>query len=104
MESSDTAIISNKLDGIIGKLEFWGKRIFGYSARRSQGALCFYSDPPDRSMKDHKLSKTSRGERIEHYETIVRKTANKSMSPLHLYSQDAAWAKLSVSQNCCMTS
>jgi PAS domain S-box-containing protein len=73
IDSSDDAIISKNLNGII---ETWNKgaeRIFGYTASEAVGQSILLLIPPDRHQEESTiLARLKRGERIEHYETVRR--------------------------------
>ena len=78
VESSDDAIISKSLDGVIQSWNHGAQRIFGYSAAEAIGQSILLLIPPDLVHEEYEiLSRLSRGERIEHYETIrVAKDGN----------------------------
>ena len=72
--SSDDAIVSKNLDGII---EHWNKgaeRIFGYTSEEAIGQPITILIPEDRHSEEREiLTRIRRGERIDHYETIRRR-------------------------------
>jgi PAS domain S-box-containing protein len=70
VESSDDAIISKDLDGIIRSWNGGAERIFGYTADEIVGKHISTLAAPDRvdEIPDI-LDRLRRGERIEHYET-----------------------------------
>lgn len=71
VESSDVAIISKTLDGIIQTWNSGATRTFGYSAEEAVGKQITLLIPPERlDEEDVILSKLRRGDRIEHYETV----------------------------------
>ena len=74
VESSDDAIVSKNLDGII---EHWNKgaeRIFGYTSEEAIGQPITILIPEDRQSEEREiLTRIRRGERIDHYETIRRR-------------------------------
>jgi PAS domain S-box-containing protein len=71
VESSDDAILSKDLDGIIQSCNAAGERIFGYPAGELIGKPVRILVPPERdSEEDGILASIRRGERIEHFETV----------------------------------
>ena len=75
VESSDDAIISKTLDGVIRTWNKGAERIFGYSAEEAIGKHITMLMPPERVSEEAMIiARLERGERIEHYETVrVRK-------------------------------
>jgi PAS domain S-box-containing protein len=75
VESSEDAIISKTLDGIIRSWNTGAQRIFGYTADEAIGKSITMLIPPDRIQEEGEIiARLRRGERIEHYETVrVRK-------------------------------
>jgi PAS domain S-box-containing protein len=101
VESSDTAIISNKLDGTIVSWNSGAERIFGYSAEEIKGRSVSILIPPDRSHERPQIiEKIKRGERIEHYETVrVRKDGKQIDVSLSISTvKDAAGKIIGVSK------
>jgi PAS domain S-box-containing protein len=71
VESSDDAVISKSLQGIITTWNPGAERMFGYSEEEAVGQPILMLIPPDRAHEEAMiLSKLTRGERIEHYETV----------------------------------
>jgi two-component system, LuxR family, sensor kinase FixL len=71
VESSDDAIISKTLDGIITSWNRSAERLFGYTAQEMIGKPIMMIIPPDRHQEEQMiLERLRRGERIEHYETV----------------------------------
>jgi PAS domain S-box-containing protein len=71
VESSDDAIISKNLDGIITSWNKGAERLFGYTAEEAVGKPVTILIPPDRHNEERIiLERIQRGERIEHYETV----------------------------------
>lgn len=71
VESSDDAIISKSLDGVIMSWNIGATRLFGYAPDEIVGQSIMMLIPPDRHDEEVDiLSRVSRGEHIEHYETI----------------------------------
>jgi PAS domain S-box-containing protein len=74
VESSDDAIISKNLDGIITSWNRAAERIFGYSAEEAIGQPIYILIPPELvGTEAGILGRLKRGERIDHYETVRRK-------------------------------
>lgn len=71
VESSDDAIVSKTLDGIIVSWNRGAERIFGYTPEEIIGKSITVLMPPDRVEEEQALlAKLKRGEKIEHYETL----------------------------------
>ena len=80
--SSDDAIISKDLDGIIRTWNAGATRIFGYAAEEAIGQSIRIVIPEDlQAEEDAILERLCRGERIEHYQTLRR---NKSGRDIHV--------------------
>jgi PAS domain S-box-containing protein len=74
VESSDDAIISKDLSGIIMSWNSGAQRIFGYGAEEVIGKPVTILIPPDRVDEEPDiLARIRAGERIEHYETVRRR-------------------------------
>ncbi|HUJ48921.1 MAG TPA: PAS domain S-box protein [Bryobacteraceae bacterium] len=70
VESSDDAIISKDLNGIITSWNGGAQRIFGYTAEEVVGRPVSILAPPDRlDEMPQILTKIRAGQRVEHYET-----------------------------------
>jgi PAS domain S-box-containing protein len=70
VQSSDDAIISKTLDGIITSWNAAAERIFGYRAAEMIGQSIFKLIPPDRLDEEYQIQeRLKRGEKIDHYET-----------------------------------
>lgn len=70
VESSEDAIISKTLEGIIRSWNAGAERIFGWSAAEAIGRPVTLIIPPERHQEErHILDTLKRGERIEHFET-----------------------------------
>ncbi len=73
VESSDDAIISKDLNGVVTSWNKGAQRIFGYSAEEMIGRPISILAPPDRAAEMHViLERIKRGERVEHFESIRR--------------------------------
>ena len=71
VESSNDAIVSKTLDGIITSWNAAAERLFGYSAEEAIGKHITLIVPPELyPEEDEIISKLRRGIRIEHYETV----------------------------------
>ena len=74
VKSSDDAILSTDLDGIIGTWNPGAERLFGYTAEEVIGKPITLLIPMDRLDEESDiLSRIRRGERIDHYETVRRR-------------------------------
>jgi PAS domain S-box-containing protein len=71
VESSDDAILSKDLDGIIQSCNASAERLFGYTAAELIGRPVRILIPQDRQREeDEILARIRRGERIDHFETV----------------------------------
>ena len=74
VESSDDAIISKDLKGVIKAWNTAAERLFGYLAEETVGKSVTILIPPDRENEEPAiLERLGRGERIDHYETVRRR-------------------------------
>jgi PAS domain S-box-containing protein len=74
VESSNDAIVSKDLNGIVTSWNRGAERIFGYTAEEMVGQPIITLFPEDRPDEETDiLSRIRRGERIEHYETVRRR-------------------------------
>jgi two-component system CheB/CheR fusion protein len=74
VESSEDAIVSKDLNGIINSWNKGAERILGYTAEEAIGMPVTMLIPPDRQDEEKEiLDRIRRGQRIEHFETIRRR-------------------------------
>jgi PAS domain S-box-containing protein len=74
VSSSDDAIVSKTLDGIITSWNQAAERLFGYSAQEALGQPITLIIPEELHQEETAiLSKLRRGEHIDHYETVRRR-------------------------------
>jgi len=73
--SSEDAIVSKNLDGVITSWNKGAEQIFGYAAKEAIGQHITLIIPSDRREEETEIiAKLRRGEKIEHFETVrVRK-------------------------------
>ena len=71
VESSDDAIISKNLDGVITTWNAGAERLFGYTAQEAVGQHVSLIIPLNRRAEEEAiLERLRRGERIEHFDTV----------------------------------
>lgn len=71
VESSDDAIMTLTLDGIITSWNNSAEGIFGYTAQEVVGQSITILIPPDRADEEpHILARIARGEKVNHFETV----------------------------------
>lgn len=71
VESSDDAIISKTLDGVIRTWNAGAERLFGYTAEEAVGKPITLLIPPERLDEERAiLERLRRGERVDHFETV----------------------------------
>ncbi|HEX5215528.1 MAG TPA: PAS domain S-box protein [Vicinamibacterales bacterium] len=84
VESSDDAIVSKDLNGIIKSWNRAAARMFGYSAAEAIGQSIRLIIPADRQAEeDHLLAQIRAGKSVTHFETI-RKTRSGEFIPISL--------------------
>jgi len=84
VESSEDAIISKGLDGIIRTWNEGARRLFGYEAEEVIGRSIMIIIPDERRDEETTIiEKISRGERVDHFET-VRRRKDGSLVPISL--------------------
>jgi PAS domain S-box-containing protein len=70
VQSSDDAIISKNLDGIITSWNAGAERVYGYTAEEAIGQSITMLIPPDHLNEEPKIiERIRRGERVDHFET-----------------------------------
>ncbi|HXO22605.1 MAG TPA: PAS domain S-box protein [Thermoanaerobaculia bacterium] len=71
VESSQDAIVSKNLDGVVRTWNAGAERLFGFTAEEAIGRPITLIIPTDRLEEERQiLSRLAGGERIEHYETV----------------------------------
>jgi PAS domain S-box-containing protein len=84
VESSDDAIISKDLDGVVTSWNRGAQRMFGYTPDEMIGRSIRVLIPVDlHSEEDEVIARIRRGQPVEHYET-VRKRKDGSLFPISL--------------------
>src|SRR6185503_20492054 len=76
--SSDDAIVSKNLQGIVQSWNASAQRIFGYTAEEMIGQSIARIIPDDRQEEEPSiLKRLKRGERVDHFETVRRRKDGK---------------------------
>jgi PAS domain S-box-containing protein len=71
VDSSDDAIVSKTLEGVITSWNAGAERLFGYTAKEAIGQHISMIIPPDRHDEEKNiLARLNRGERIDHFDTV----------------------------------
>ena len=71
VDSSDDAIVSKNLDGLVTSWNRGAERVFGYAAEEAIGQPITIVIPKDRQDEERTiLTRIRRGERIDHFETV----------------------------------
>jgi len=71
IQSSDDAIVSKNLDGIITSWNPGAEKLYGYSAPEAVGKPMMMLIPPERATEEPMiLSRIARGETTDHFETV----------------------------------
>src|SRR5690348_2594591 len=74
VESSDDAIVSKTLDGIIVSWNSGAQRLYGYPAAEAIGMAMTVLLPEDRAQEENQiLEQIERGDRVQHFETVRRR-------------------------------
>jgi PAS domain S-box-containing protein len=99
VDSSDDAIIGKTLDSVIRSWNRAAERMFGYTPREIIGRPVTTLMPPELQFQETEIvAKLSRGERVDHFETVrVRKDGSRidvslSVSPIREGSGDIVGA------------
>jgi PAS domain S-box-containing protein len=90
VDSSDDAIVSKDLNGIIQTWNRAAERMFGYTAEEAVGRSITIVIPEDRlHEEDEVLGRIRHGQRVDHFETIRRRQDGRlipislTVSPIH---------------------
>src|SRR5512139_504312 len=71
VDSSDDAIVSKTLEGIITSWNHAAEKLFGYSAAEAVGQHISLIIPPERRAEEVEvLARLRRGEKVDHFETV----------------------------------
>src|SRR4051794_35308715 len=72
VESSDDAIVSKTLEGVVTSWNKGAERMFGYAAEEAIGKpINVLIIPPDRQQEEPQiLGRLGRGERVDHFQTV----------------------------------
>src|SRR5688572_1857067 len=73
VDSSDDAIVSKTLDGVVTSWNRGAQDMFGYTADEMIGRSILVLFPPDRVGEEtHLLTRIRAGERVQHFESVRR--------------------------------
>jgi PAS domain S-box-containing protein len=99
VESSDDAIVSKDLNGIITSWNAGAERLFGYTAKEAVGQPVTLLIPPERFDEEPGvLARIRRGDKVDHYETVRRRKDGRlidvslTVSPIRNYRGDVVGA------------
>jgi PAS domain S-box-containing protein len=70
VESSDDAIVSKTLDGIVTSWNRAAEQMFGYTAAEAVGQHITLIIPGAAEREDEVLARLRRGEKVDHFETV----------------------------------
>jgi PAS domain S-box-containing protein len=71
VDSSDDAIVSKTLDGVVTSWNRAAERIFGWTAAEAIGRHIKFIIPPERHAEEEDvLARIRRGERVDHFDTV----------------------------------
>jgi two-component system sensor histidine kinase UhpB len=80
VDSSDDAIVSKTLDGVITSWNRGAEQLFGYTAAEAIGQSIFLIIPEDRIAEEHDvLARLRRGEKVDHFDTVRRTKDGRSV-------------------------
>src|SRR6058998_1618580 len=74
IDSSDDAIVSKTVQGVITSWNPAAERMFGYTEAEAIGHSITLIIPEERHAEEHEvLARILRGERVDHFETVRRR-------------------------------
>src|SRR5690349_5606212 len=80
VESSEDAIVSKSLDGVILSWNAGAEKLYGYSAEEAIGRPMTLVLPAGRETEEAGiLEQIRRGERVKHFETLRRKKSGETV-------------------------
>jgi len=80
VESSDDAIISKNLNGVIQSWNAAAQRLFGYTAEQAVGRHISFLIPADRAEEEDRiLARIHAGERVYHFDTVRLRSDGQSI-------------------------
>jgi PAS domain S-box-containing protein len=80
VESSDDAIVSKTLEGVIQSWNASAERLFGYTAEQAVGRHISLIIPPDRLGEEaHIIASLKAGHRVDHFETVRVRSDGRSI-------------------------
>jgi PAS domain S-box-containing protein len=96
IESSEDAIISKSLDGVIQSWNSAAERLFGYTAEQAVGRHISIVIPSERIAEEHRIiASLKAGQRIEHFETErVRSDGRRILVSLTISPVKDAWGNV----------
>ena len=99
VESSDDAIVSKDLNGVITSWNAGAQRLFGYTAEEAVGQSVTLLIPPERYDEEPGvLARIRRGDKVDHYETVRRRKDGRlidvslTVSPIRNYKGEVVGA------------
>lgn len=82
VDSSDDAIISKNLNGVVQSWNMAAQRLFGYTAEQAVGRHISFLIPPDRAAEEELiLTRLRAGERVKHFDTVRLRSDGR---PIHV--------------------